>query len=224
MESRKMHANQISSPDADSEVIRLEKLNANYRSRITELVALQAKLAMADTAANLVSRAEALAGGGAYEPVRSAVEIDDEISVLRGAAARVSEQTIDARAMAVIRITRDTKLHERAAETRAQVAAACAALLAAIDAARELSDTMDAADISPTGPRWTGCPAPGVPEAVAGLALECGEGLDAEAVHALRLKAGIFVEPVFSEAARPAPVIVKSLRRKVAEAIGELMA
>jgi hypothetical protein len=111
------------------------------------------------------------------------------------------------------------------AAARAQVALKCHELLAAIGAAQALADEMESAELSAVGPRWTGCPAPGVPEMVAGLALECSEGvIDAEAVRELQRKAGLFIEPAFIESqARPAPAAKPSIRKRAAEVIGELL-
>ena len=221
-----MPANPIPSVSDDGELVRTERLAATYRARLADLGAMRDRLALMGESVAVDARAEALANGAAFEPVRSTESINDECQVIRAAIQRVTAQAVDARAAAVIRITRDSRLPERAAESRAQVALKCHELLAAIDAARELGDAMEGAGLTAAGPRWPGCPAPGVFEAVAGLALETSEGvIDAEAVRELQRKAGIFVEPVFSEAPnRPAPVAVKSLRRKVAETIGELMA
>jgi hypothetical protein len=125
--------------------------------------------------------------------------------------------------VAVLTISKQCRLPERAAASRAKIANACAALMVAIDEAQALAGGMDAADISPTGPRWTGCPAPGLPEMVASLALECSEGLDAKAVHALQRKAGILIEPVYSELpAALAPAPKPSIRKRVAAALDEI--
>ena len=213
----------IRSVDNDAEVVRLGRLIQTYQARITELAVQRERITMSDTAANVVGRAQALAAGGTYQPVRSAGEIDDELAVLRGAIRRVDAQAIDARAMAKIRITRDAKLHERAAASRAAVAAACDALLAALDEAQALADAMDAAEVSPTGARWPGCPVPDFPELLAGLRLECSANLDAEAAHTLARRAGHFIVPVFSEIPeQPAPVAKQTIRKRIAAALDEI--
>jgi hypothetical protein len=211
----------IRSVDNDAEVVRLGRLIQTYQARITELSVQRERITMADTAANVVGRAQALAAGGTYQPVRTAGEIDDELAVLRGAIRRVDAQAIDARALATIRITRDEKLLERAAASRAKIAAACDALMAALHEAQALADGMDAAEISPTGVRWPGCGAPTIVESLAGLRIDCGV-TDAETLLMLERRAGIRVEPVFMLQDRPAPA-KPTMRRKIVDTIGEMI-
>ena len=219
-----MSANPIPSVSDDGELVRTERLAATYRARLADLGAMRDRLALMGESVAVDARAAALANGAAFEPVRSTESINDECRVIRAAIQRVTAQAVDARAAAVIRITRDSRLHERAGQARAQVALKCHELLAAIDAARELGEQMENAGLAPVGPRWPGCPAPNLPELLADLQLECSVGLDAEAVRELQRKAGIFVEPVFSEAPnRPAPAVAKSVRRKIVDAVGEIL-
>jgi len=217
-----MAANQIPNLSDDAELNRLEKLSASYQSRVAELCIERDKLAMVDEAANVVSRAQALAAGAEYQPLRSAEAISDEIAVLRGAVERVSAQAVDARSAAVVRITRDAKLHERAAETRAQVALKCQELLAALDASRELAEQMENAGLSATAERWTGCAEASLVESLAGLQIDCG-GIDAEAMRSLERRASRRVEPAFEMRDRPAPAAKPSIRKRAAEVLGELM-
>jgi hypothetical protein len=213
----------IPSIDSNPEVVRLGRLIATYKSRLVELARIREQISMADEVSQVLARAQSLAAGGRFEPVRDAASVDDEARVVRAAIGRIERQTVDARSVAVLTISKQCRLPERAAASRGKVAAACAALMVAIDEAQALAGGMDAADISPTGPRWTGCPAPGLPEMVASLALECSEGLDAKAVHALQRKAGILIEPVYSELpAALAPAPKPSIRKRVAAALDEI--
>lgn len=211
----------IPSVDSNSEVIRLGRLIATYKARLVELAAMRSSIAMADGAANTVARAEAVASGGEYQAVRTTASLDDEVAVVRGAVERIDRQMVDARSLAVLTVSRECRLPERAAASRVKVAAACDALLAALDEAQALADAMDAAEVSPTGLRWPGCPVPDFPELLAGLRLECSANLDAEAAHTLARRAGHFIVPVFSEIADLKPA-KQSIRKRIASKIDEI--
>ena len=210
----------IPSIDLNPEVVRLGRLIATYKARLVELAAMRRNIAMADEAANTVARAEALASGGAYQAVRTTESIDDEAVVVRAAIKRIERQMVDARSVAVLTISKQCRLPERAAASRVAVAAHAAALMAALDEAQALADAMDAAEISPTGLRWPGCGAPTIVESLAGLRIDCGVN-DAETLLMLERRAGIRVEPAFVMQDRPAPA-KPTMRRKIADKFAEI--
>jgi hypothetical protein len=211
----------IPSVDSNPEVVRLGRLIETYRARISELSAQRDRLVMQDEATNVVGRAEALASGGAYQPVRTADQIDDELSVLRGAIRRIDAQAIDARAMATIRITHDARLHERAAELRSAVAAGIDGLMAALHEAEQFADHLNQASISATGARWPGCGDDRLQSLLAGLRLDLGVATDKG--HELERRAGRRGEAMIELQARPAPAVAKSVRRKIVDAVGEML-
>ena len=151
-----MAADRIPSIDEDALVVRLEGLAATHRARLAELSEQRDRIAMTDEAAALNARAQALAEGGAFEPTPTLDAINDESAVIRTALARLAMQVVDARSLATARITRDERLVERAAESRAQVGAAIDSLIKALDRAAALASAMEAAGLSAAGARWTG--------------------------------------------------------------------
>ena len=211
----------ITSVDLAPEVLRLGRLIQTYRARISELSAQRNQIAMQDEATNVVSRAEALASGGAYQPVRTADQLDDELSVLRAAIRRIDAQAIDARAMATIRITHDARLHERAAELRSAVAAGIDGLMAALHEAEQFADHLNQASISATGARWPGCGDDRLQSLLAAHRLDLGD-LPADRLEAVERRAGRRSEsPIVPE--RPAPA-KPTMRRKIVDTLGEMIA
>ena len=212
----------IRSVDADPEVVRLAALIRSYRARITELSAQRDWLGKMDVAANVAGRAEALATGGRFTPVRTAGEIDDELAVLRAAIRRVDTQLVDARAQAAFQITRDEKLFERAAELRSNVAATADALMAALHESEQFVDQLDQAGISATGSRWPGAADDRLQSLLAAHRADLGD-LSADRLEVVERQAGRRSEnPIIVD--RPAPVIAKSsMRRRAAEVIGALI-
>jgi hypothetical protein len=209
----------IRSVDNDAEVVRLGRLIQTYQARISELSVQRERITMADTATNVVGRAQALAAGGSYQPVRTAVEIDDELAVLRGAIRRVDAQAIDARAMATIRITRDENLLERAAELRIAVADGIDGLMSALAASEQFIDQLDQAGISATGSRWPGAADDRLNSLLAAHRLDLGD-LPADRLEAVERRAGRRSEsPIVPE--RPAPA-AKSARKRIADKFAEI--
>ena len=206
--------------DSNPEVVRLGRLIATYKSRLVELAKMREQISMTDEVSQVLARAQSLAAGGKFEPVRDAASVDDEARVVRSAVERIERQMTDARSQAVLSISRECRLPERAAASRAKIANACAGLMAAIDEAQALADGMDAAEISPTGLRWPGCGAPTIVESLAGLRIDCGVN-DAETLLMLERRAGIRVEPAFMLQDRPAPA-KPTMRRKIADKFAEI--
>jgi hypothetical protein len=210
----------IRNVDADAEVVRLARLIETYRARISELSVQRDRLVMQDQATNLVGRAEALATGGQYQPVRSAEQIDDELAVLRAAIRRVDAQAIDARAMATIRITHDARLHERAEALRIAVAAGIDAVLAALHESEQFVDQLDQAGISATGARWSGAADDRLHSLLAAHRLDLGD-LPADRLEAVERQAGRRSEsPIVPE--RPAPAAKQTIRKRIATKLDEI--
>ena len=209
----------ITSVDLAPEVLRLGRLIQTYRARISELSAQRNQIAMQDEATNVVSRAEALASGGAYQPVRTADQLDDELSVLRAAIRRIDAQAIDARATATIRITHDARLHERADALRRAVAASIDGLMSALHEADQFADQLDQASISATGPRWPGCGDDRLQSVLAAHRIDCGD-VPADRLAAVERRAGRRSDPpIVLE--RPAPA-KPTMRRKIADKFAEI--
>jgi hypothetical protein len=210
----------IRSVDDDLEVVRLGRLIQTYQARITELSVQRNQIAMADEATNTVARAEALASGGAYQPVRSAEQIDDEMAVLRAAIRRVDAQAVDARAMATIRITRDAKLHERAEALRIAVAAGIDDLMRALNESEQFVGQLDQAGISAVGSRWPGAADDRLHSLLAAHRIDLGD-LPVDRLAAVERRAGRRSDPPIVPE-RPAPIVAKSVRKRITDKLDQI--
>jgi hypothetical protein len=181
---------------------------------------MREQISMTDEVSQVLARAQSLAAGGKFEPVRDAASVDDEARVVRAAIDRIERQMTDARSVAVLTISKQCRLPERAAELRAAIAAGIDAVLAAMAASDQFAAELERAEVSPTGPRWPGCGEPAIIELLAGLRIDLGV-TDAETLLMLERRAGIRVEPAFVMRDRPATV-VKSVRKKIADKLDEI--
>jgi hypothetical protein len=212
----------IPSIDSNPEVIRLGRLIATYKARLVELAKMREQVSMADVATDTVARAEAVASGGEYKAARSAASLDDEATVVRAAVERIERQMTDARSQAVLSISRECRLPERAGELRSAVAEACDALMSALHEADQFVDRLDQAGITAAGARWPGCGDDRLSSLLAAHRIDCG-GLPADRLAAVERRAGRRSDPpIVLE--RPAPAVAKSVRRKIVDTLGEMIA
>jgi hypothetical protein len=157
------------SPEVDGLVAREQEI----RERIAALNAARAEAARDAHAVDPGARARAyLAGTVTDGPAARVAEIDRELGLARAALDVLRVDLVGARARAADQLVKTAKLDEAAASSRAAVAAAAQALVAALDVAEELSDAAEARDVSLAGALWTGY-APGERPAIARLAVEC---------------------------------------------------
>ena len=126
----------------------------------------------------------------------------------------------DARSQAVLTVSRECRLPERAGEIRESIARAIDDLLVALHEADEFADHLNQVSISATGARWPGCGDDRLQSLLAGLRLDLGVATDKG--HELERRAGRRGEAMIELQARPAPAVAKSVRRKIADAVGEI--
>jgi hypothetical protein len=210
--------------DDDPEVRRFADLAQTYRQRLADLAGMRERLVVTGGADDADQRAAAMLAGGLFTAPRSAASLSDEASVLKMAILRAEAAERDARAVAVLTISREYQLPERAAELRENTARAIDGLLDALDASGQFADKLETADISATGVRWPGRAEDQLTTMLAGLRLDLGVATDD--AHELERSAGRRGEAVIELQARPAPVAKRSIRQRiaaVADEIGEMM-
>jgi hypothetical protein len=208
--------------DDDAEVRRFADLAQTYRQRLADLAKLRERQVLADGVDDADQRAAAMLAGGSFAAPRSLASIADEQSVVRMAIARAEAGERDARAAAVLTISKEYRLPERAAELRESIASAIDNLLAALAESDRFAGKLEMADVSPTGVRWPGCGDQTLIAMLAGLRLDLG--VATADTHELERRAGRRGEAGLVELqARPAPAVAKSVRRKIADAVGEML-
>ena len=211
----------IPSVDSNPEVIRLGRLIATYKARLVELAKMREQISMTDEVSQVLARAQSLAAGGKFEPVRDAASVDDEARVVRSAVERIERQMTDARSQAVLSISRECRLPERAAVLRSAVAEACDALMAALHEADQFADQLDQAGITAAGARWPGCGDDRLSSLLAAHRIDLPD-LPADRLAAVERRAGRRSEsPIVLE--RPAPA-KPTMRRKIVDTLGEMIA
>ena len=211
----------IRSVDNDVEVARLGKLIQTYKSRLVELAKMREQISMTDEVSQVLARAQSLAAGGKFEPVRDAASVDDEARVVRSAVERIERQMTDARSQAVLSISRECRLPERAAVLRSAVAEACDALMSALLEADQFADQLDQAGITAAGARWPGCGDDRLSSLLAAHRIDLPD-LPADRLAAVERRAGRRSEsPIVLE--RPAPA-KPTMRRKIVDTLGEMIA
>ena len=176
---------------------------------------------MTDEVSQVLARAQSLAAGGKFEPVRDAASVDDEARVVRSAVERIERQMTDARSQAVMSISRECRLPERAGAIRESIARAIDVLLVALHEADEFADHLNQVSISATGARWPGCGDDRLQSLLAAHRLDLGD-LPADRLEAVERRAGRRSEsPIVPE--RPAPA-KPTMRRKIVDTLGEMIA